>query len=202
MGDKFATAKEFKDISPKTFLVNNLKELKKAVKEIDTNKIIIKPREGVQGIGAGLFTKDKLPKKIDKEVVVQEFIDSSDGIKELGIKGIHDLRVILLNGKIDHSYVRLAEKGDFRSNCAKGGSKIFVDNDKIPKDVLKMVNRVNKKFKNIIPRLHTVDVVFGKDQKPVLMEFESQLGTYYYKGHKDLREKYYHRVFKAIKKSF
>jgi len=194
--DKFKTAKKFKKFCPKTYLVKDIHDLKKAFSKIK-GKVVLKPRFGVQGIGAVVLNKFKKI-KIKEEMVAQEFIDTSNGIPELKIKGVHDLRVILLNGKIEHSYVRLAEKGDFRSNCAKGGHKIFVK--KIPKAVIPIINKVNKKFKKFIPRLHTVDVIFDENGKVYLMELESQLGTYYYKGKEKLRRDYYSNVFKAIQK--
>ena len=93
--DKCMTAELFPKISPKTFLVNTLRGLKIVLPGIKSSRIVLKPRYGTLGEDVIITSKDKLPEKISKNTVVQEFIDGSDGVKGL-TKRYHDMRIIII----------------------------------------------------------------------------------------------------------
>ena len=185
----------------KEFLVNNKKELNTILPKLKTEKVVLKPRYGLRGKEIIICDKKKIPKNINKNTIVQEFIDSSSGIKKLEIKGMHDLRILLINGKIDHCYARLPKKGCCLANCALGARKKFIDKKKLPKSVIEIINHINKKISKFKPRIHSIDFIFDKQQKPFVLELESQPGTYYYDKHEDIRKNFYGNIFKVIKKS-
>ncbi|MCK4521757.1 MAG: ATP-grasp domain-containing protein [Nanoarchaeota archaeon] len=197
--DKYLTYKIFMKYMPDSFLVNNKQELEKAVEKIKTEKVVLKPRHGSRGWHIKVIDKKDLPDKIEKNTLAMEFIDTSKGIKSLGIKKRHDFRVLIVDGKIDHCYVRIPKKGSFLANCAKGASKIFIANDKIPKEVVKIVKKVDDRFKKYKPRVYTIDFLFDKGKKPYLIEFNSQPGAFYYDNHEEIRARYFENIFKAIK---
>jgi len=170
--DKYLCSKKFGKFMPKTYLINDLKELRKAVKKIKTEKIVIKPNRGIMGNDVVIRKKDNLPESIPKNMIVQDFIDASDGIKKLGIKGVHDLRIVTLSGKIDHAYVRKPRHG-LITNIAQGGYVYHVKKEKIPQECIKIVGQIDKKMKKYGPRLYTVDFMFNKQQKPIVTELES-----------------------------
>lgn len=174
--DKFLQSKKFSKISPKTFLVKNNFDFRKSLMKIKSGKAILKPRFGLGGKGISVFeTKKEFVKKIDEEFVLQEFIDSSKGIPKTSIKGIHDFRCIILNGKIIFSYVREPKKG-FLANIHQGGkAKIISTPDKIKKYVLQIDSYV-KKFGN---RFYSADFIYGSylnEENFFLVELNSKPG--------------------------
>ncbi|MCK4521758.1 MAG: ATP-grasp domain-containing protein [Nanoarchaeota archaeon] len=172
--DKYATYKKFRKLMPKTYLVNNKDEAMKVIDNIKSDKIVIKPRDGLAGKGVIVINKKNLLKNINihGDTLVQEFVDSSNGIKELGIKGVHDLRIVTLSAKIDHAYVRKPKKG-LVSNIARGGSVTHVNLSRIPSTALSIIKKVDKEMSKFGPRFYTVDMAFNNRNKPILIELES-----------------------------
>ncbi len=195
--DKFLTYVNFPEFVPKTMVVNNNKEFNEAKKILKSEKIVIKPRYGIQGYG--VFFKDKKERtNIKSNTVIQEFLDSSDGIKALGIRGVHDLRVILVNGKIDHSYVRIAKKGKLKTNCSLGGEKIFLKPEDLPQEVMKIIDFVDKNMKQFGERIYTIDFAFDKNQRPWIIELESIPGFSYYDGAESFQEKFLENIIQVL----
>ncbi|MEE9525431.1 MAG: hypothetical protein V3V78_02375, partial [Candidatus Woesearchaeota archaeon] len=133
--DKRIVADAFPMYSPKTFVVNTPRGLKLVLGRINSDKVVIKPRYGTLGKDVLIVDKDNLPKKIGKNTLVQEFIDTSKGIKRITDE-IHDMRIIMINGKIDHVHIRTPKKGTLTANVALGGTKVFIPNSKIPKKAI------------------------------------------------------------------
>ena len=181
--DKLASYKLFHKFMPKTFL----KKIK--------GKVVVKPRYGIAGTGIKITNN---PGKIKKNYIVQEFVDSSKGYKPLGIKGIHDFRVLIINGKIDHCYARIAKKGSLFANCSKGGTKKYIKNKKIPKSVISIIKTVDNKFKKYGDRVYSVDFAFI-NEKPMIMELESKPGFAYYDKAKKTRNDFLKKIIKLFK---
>ncbi|MBW2977320.1 ATP-grasp domain-containing protein [Candidatus Woesearchaeota archaeon] len=196
--DKCMVSELFPTIAPKTFLVNTVRGLKIVLPEIKSEKIVLKPRYGTLGEHVTVTTKDKLPKKINKNTVVQEFIDGSEGIKGL-VKGLHDMRVIVINGEIDHCHVRTPKKGLLTANMALGGNKIFVPKSKIPLKAVAVVKRIDRILGRYSPRLFSVDFVFDKNQRPYVIECNGSPTMHRYAYGRYRRISYYDHVLEAIK---
>jgi len=196
--DKYKTSKLFSKYTPQTFLVNNKKELREAVKKIKTEKIVLKPRYGSKGWKIEVFDRGKIPSMVEEDTLAMEFIDTSKGIKSLGVKTKHDLRTLIIDGKIDHAYVRIPKGNSFLANCAKGASKIFIPNEKIPKEAVEIVQKIDSKLKKYKPRVYTADFLF-EGEKPYLIELNSQPGAFYYDKHEDIRTRFFENIFKSIK---
>ncbi len=195
--DKGSYIDFFSEYIPKTFLVNNRKELDKVLGKIKSDKIVLKPRFGIMGKDISIVDKKNIPSKIKPNTIVQEFIDTSSGIKELDIKCIHDIRVVLINHEIDHCYIRKST-GKMVSNIAQGGIVEHIPNEKIPKSVLDIVKKVTAKIKKFGPAVYTVDCVFPKNQKPILIELESipVIGSAYIdKEAKPVQESFINHIF-------
>jgi glutathione synthase/RimK-type ligase-like ATP-grasp enzyme len=199
--DKFATYKFLpkKNAIP-TILVKNKREAKRALKKFG-NRAILKPRFGIRGIGIRKITPKRIP-KIKKGNIVQPLIDTTQGIPALGIKGRHDLRLILVNGKLHHAYVRIPPKGSIKGNCAQGARKIFIPNNKIPEDIIKIQKGIAQKFAKLKPSIYSIDFIVDKDQKPYVIELESHLGFLYYPKHFNIRKACFSKIFKAIKTAY
>ena len=197
--DKYSYKKLFPEDVTQTFSVNNKEELVKVVDKIKSNKIVLKPRFGIMGNKIRIVDKNKIPDDVKHNTVVQEFIETSEGVKELGIVGIHDVRTVLINHHIDHCYIRVSSHG-LTSNITQGGLVHHVDVNKIPKSLLKIIKEVSTKLKKYEPSLYTVDCAFTNEGKPVLIELESIPGMRLaYENHKKLGKKFMEDVFDLLK---
>jgi len=200
--NKYTVYKIFKNLMPKTFLIKNQQELKNNINKIKTSKVVLKPVVGSGGIGIIIKEKEKLLselKKIefDEDYIIQEFVDTSNGIPNL-IKGVHDLRVIVTNGKISYCYIRTPEKGKLLCNINQGGTVHNIKNSQIPKSVLKIIKNVDNVLKKYYPRIYTVDLFFSKDI-PYIIEINTMPGMSYSKGEEKMIEGLYLDIITSIK---
>lgn len=170
--DKRIVTEVFPEYCPKSFIVNTLPGLKTVLSDLESEKIVLKPRYGSLGKKVQIINKAELPEKVRKNTLVQEFIDTTKGVK--GIADCpHDLRVIVINGKIDHAHVRLAKEGSLIANMSLGGTKKFVPVEDVPKEAIDIVKRVDKLLKNYYPRLYSVDFIFNPEGRPYIVECNS-----------------------------
>lgn len=198
--DKSMIHNIFPEFTPKTFLVNSRRGLNAVLPAIKSEKIVIKPRYGTLGGKVLITTKKNIPKEINKNTIVQEFIDTSNGIKGL-VKSYHDLRVIVINGKVDHAHIRVPKKGILTANMANGGKKIFITNGQIPKKVVKIVKKVDRLLKIYKPRIYSIDFLFDKNQQPYIVECNSSPVIYRYAYGRFARPEFYDSILKTIKKN-
>jgi len=197
--DKHMVHEFFPEYTPRTFLINSRRGLNVVLPALKTEKIVIKPRYGTLGGKVLIVNKDKVPKIIHKNTIVQEFVDTSKGIKGL-VKSYHDLRVIVINGKIDHAHIRVPKKGMMTANMANGGKKIFITNGQIPKKVVKIVREVDKLLKFYKPRVYSVDFLF-ENQKPLIVECNSSPTLHRYAYGRFAKPEFYDAILKTIKKN-
>ncbi|MEA3430396.1 MAG: hypothetical protein U9R08_03935 [Nanoarchaeota archaeon] len=197
--DKAVTALKFPDISPKSFLINSHYDLQKAIKFIRTRKVVLKPRYGSFGNNVLIIDKNKLHGGIQKGTILQEFIDSSNGIRKFRFSGYHDLRVVVVDGKIDHAYIRIAPNGSFTANMTRGALKKYIEPDKLHRSVKNLIKYIDSELKHYGSRIYSADFMFDKHQKPWLVEMNSKPGTLYYDNNPKVRLKYYKNIFKSLK---
>lgn len=179
--DKLTSYQMFPEFIPKTSV---------KIEDMNTEQVVIKPRRGIMGKGVEILNKEEA--ELNDTQVVQEFLDASSGIKELDIKGVHDLRVVVINGEIDHSYVRVAKRGSLFANCAQGGKKVYID--KIPKKIKDIVKKVDEKLDEFHPRVYSIDFMFDENQQPWIIELESIPGFAFYKGAEEIRDKFLRKI--------
>jgi len=199
--DKAVTSLKFPDISPKSFLVNTHHQLQKALKYIRTRKVVLKPRFGSFGNDVMVIDRRKLHGAIHRNTILQEFIDTSEGIDKLNVSGYHDLRIVVVDGKIDHTYVRIAPKGSFTCNMTRGAEKKYINPEKLPSSVLNLVEYIDSEIKHYGSRIYSADFMFDEEQKPWLVEMNSKPGTLYYDNNPKIRLKFYRNIFRSLKKA-
>lgn len=115
-----------KEIIPRTHVSKNKDYLKKVIEESTSEKMIMKPLNGMGGSGVIVIEKSAASnmnslldfyisgKNGEKNyVIVQEFVEGAE-------KG--DVRVIMLNGQAVGAFKRVPAAGDHRSNLSAGGS--------------------------------------------------------------------------------
>lgn len=96
----------------------------------------VRPKTNLLKIGA------KYPKV---QFILQPFIQASGFRFGEHVRSI-DLRVIICNGVSVQSYIRIAKKGEFRANAKQGGQVEYLTPKQIPKDVARMVRKINSKL--------------------------------------------------------
>lgn len=176
--DKLETYRKFPELLPETRKANeeNVRELLQ-----DSSRIIVKPRYGSQGEkvteieNVGDF--EKLETK--ENMIAQEFVETQ-GIPQLNVEGLHDLRILIVNDEIVGSYLRLPKEGSILSNVAEGGTKRYVRKEEIPEEALSRSKTVAKRMKEYRPIIYTVDFMFDEEMTPLVIELNSQPGVYYH----------------------
>lgn len=172
--DKLLTYERFPEHVAKTYEADE-----SAVEAVlEQGKAVLKPRYDFGGKGVSIIEEMEEYEK-SEGLLVQEFIDSAEGIPPLGIEGVHDLRVVVIDGEPVVSYVREPESG-LVSNVQLGGSMKNVELDDVPEEALDIVSEVDEKLQEFDHRLYSVDFIFDEVGKPWILELNSKPGLGYY----------------------
>lgn len=178
--DKFATYKEIGKYMPITYLLENESDIKRYLPNIHTNKVVLKPFNGLKGLGIYIGPKSgaikfKFSKKYPK-YIMQEFVDTSAGISGITNK-THDLRIAIINGKPLWCHIRIPKKGKLLANAAQGGTLTEIDYENIPTSIKRIVVKVTKiffeKYGNTI---YSLDFGIDKRGMPYIFEINDQIG--------------------------
>lgn len=136
------------------------------LKKITTDKVVLKPVEGAGGTGV-IITDTKTfqydASQFEEPYLAQDFIDISQGIPGL-VEGPHDLRLILFNGEVKLSFVRLPKEGSLLSNFAQGATAKVIPLQDLPAQTLEIAREVDAQFSSFSPRIYTVDFLFEGDR--------------------------------------
>ena len=178
--DKWMGYQSLGKYMPQTLLVENEKELPEVVAKIKTDWIVLKPYNGLKGLGIFIGPKNeakhfKFDEKYSK-YIAQEFVDTSGGIPGV-TGGMHDLRVAIVNGKIPWSHFRVPKEGTFLANAAQGGNLTELNPGLIPDNIKEIAMEVSGRFyKNYDNPIYSLDFGVGKDGKPMIFEINDQIG--------------------------
>jgi glutathione synthase/RimK-type ligase-like ATP-grasp enzyme len=184
--DKWLTYKLFHEDCPKTFLAHSRQELLTLLATMNSQVVVVKPQFGECGTGVLIGSKLELKEKLDSvvfPVLVQEFIDSSRGIKNV-VNGIHDFRVAILDGEIQYAFVRTPPAGKLSANVALGGTLRHVERIKIPESFLQLIGRVDDKMATFGSRMYSIDMAMS-ESGPRIIELNSRFGLEESKTHQD-----------------
>lgn len=176
--DKWKSYNLFPSLHAKTVIVREGEDITSAASNMAKGMIVGKTLHGFGGTGVFIGkSADVLPKLmlLPKPIILQEFIDASQGIPGL-CDGLHDLRIIMLNGKPSLSYIRTPPSGEFTANVSRGGKEIEVPIAFIPCEALSIANLVDEQFKKFHRRLYTVDIARRRDGIWKLIEINSKPG--------------------------
>ena len=176
--DKWAVYQKIGEYLPQTFWVGNKENLAKVLLKIKTDWVVLKPNNGLKGIGLFIGPKEKASGfeflKNYPKYIAQEFVDTSRGIPGI-VKGLHDLRVVVINGKIVWSHVRTPPPGSFEANVARGGKIKEVACSKLPDSIKKITRRIANRFhKEFDNPVFSLD--FGMEKGPLIFEINDQIG--------------------------
>src|SRR6266404_2073448 len=178
--DKSMAYKEIGEYMPKTFWVGDKKGLNKILPEIKTEWIVLKPFNGLKGNGIFIGPKEQARSfefiGKDPKYIAQEFLDTSLGITGI-TKGLHDLRVAIVNGKVVWCHIRVPVEGTFTSNAAQGGNLTEVDYSLVPESIKNIVNKIIPEFANKYDNpSYSLDFGIGRDSVPKIFEINDQIG--------------------------
>ena len=177
--DKWLGYRKTSCFMPKTIWVGERQNLGSVLPKIKTDWVVLKPYNGLKGIGVFIGPKEKalnfeFPKKYP-QYIAQEYVDTSGGISGI-VKGLHDLRVTVINSKIVWAHVRTPPPGRFEANVAQGGKIKEVELEKVPGSVRKIVVQVASRFyREYDNPIYCLD--FGVSEiGPLVFEINDQMG--------------------------
>jgi len=178
--DKWKAYRIISGYMPKTFWVEKEEDLKDILPKIRTQWVVLKPYNGLKGLGIFIGPKDKAKNfKFSnkfKHYVAQEFVDTSKGIPKI-TDGMHDLRVAIVNKKAVWSHVRVPKTGSYMANAAAGGILTEVDYSSVPKSIKKIVSQVSQRFYERYDNpSYSIDFGIGPDGVPKIFEINDQIG--------------------------
>ena len=178
--DKWSAYEQLSDYMPQTFLIDNLVQLDTIVDKISTDWLVVKPFNGLQGKGIYIGPKNDYkdfgfdPKY--KKYIVQEFIDTRDGVPQI-VAGLHDIRVVVINQKPVWGHVRVPAKGKYTSNAAGGGVLTELNLDLLPESIKKIVDTISKDFyKKYDNPIFSLDFGVDKSGTPYIFEINDKIG--------------------------
>lgn len=180
--DKFRVYEIFPDCMPITFKASDLGE---ALKEIETEKVVMKPRFGSGGEDVEVVDRGEVEETLSKfkeknleedDVVVQEFKDSSLGIPFLDVEGVHDLRVVVVDGNLSYSSIRTPKEG-YISNVSRGGDMEILEAGELPEEIVEAVSKIDRELERYGKRIYSADFMYDENERPWLIELNSKPGV-------------------------
>ena len=156
---KIATTQYLTKYFPKTILATTPQEIRQAFEKIETSLVAVKPNFGSNGRGVIIAEKETIdPTKIRGEHIVQEFIDTSNGIPGI-CETYHDLRITTLNDTPVLCRVRTPMEGSLVSNANKGAPVFEVELNELPKAILDFYKEVHGEVKLKYPKpMYSMDM--------------------------------------------
>lgn len=170
--DKWATYQVIGEYMPQTVRIADVGKIK-------TDWVVLKPYNGLKGIGIYVGPKDGWAnfnfRGKKEDYIAQEFIDTKTGIPGL-TPGRHDLRVVVVNNKIVWSHIRTPKEGTYTANVALGGVLTEINPDKIPDKVIAVAHKIMALFfEKYGNQIYSLD--FGlQDGLPYIYEINDTIG--------------------------
>jgi len=162
--DKLKTFFSFPDISPKTAAVHSFGSYRACIRGWgirDDALVVLKKNFGTEGRGIFILPAREVMKSLYddwSDILLQEFLDSSVGIPGI-VRGLHDLRVTVINGMPINSFLRVPKQGSYLANVAQGGTGRSIPLARIPKAAIQLVTRINKEVEKYFPAIYAIDFV-------------------------------------------
>ena len=178
--NKFKTYQLFRKFCPRTEIALNQVQFFEALEKIKSALKVIKPLDSYGGNGVVIGDIEKLKTVQPKfPILIQEFIDTSAGIPGIdSVNSYHDFRMIIVNGKIVHSFARTPPKdGSLTASVARGGTYHEIKIGKIPSSAIQIFNNIDQKFKDY-HRVYSIDLGFNQSRQPKIIELNSQPGLH------------------------
>lgn len=152
---------------PASAISNSTLNSEKIMKDLKGAPLVIKLIEGMQGVGTILAESDQAGMSVIEalsslkaHLILQEFVAEAKG---------KDVRVIVIDGKVEAAMERVAKEGEFRSNLHRGGSSHKVE--LTPREIEVSILAASK----LDLRVAGVDIIRSK-RGPLVLEVNSSAG--------------------------
>ncbi len=167
------------EFMPKSFLAINESEFDEMIEKVSSEKVVLKPLYGSGGFGILITEKNDINKNtIEYPVLIQEFIENERGIPGFSNEGdVADLRMVFFNHKLRYAISRVAKKGSLFTNFHQGANAVMVPEDKIPENAKKIAEKIVNKLIVFKEAQYSLDFMFTKDNKPLLIEMNTTPGV-------------------------
>jgi hypothetical protein len=111
------------------------------------------------------------------EFVFQPFLESRTGIPELGVRGRHDFRILLENGRFATAFIRQPARHDWAANFFNPEELIFIHREEdVPGDFMAAARLADERFQEFYPRLVSYDLARLDNGRVVCWEMNSRPG--------------------------
>ncbi len=167
---------------PKFFIpsivCNNYEEILENSKRITSKIRVLKPQNGTRS--QGIFIQEHIPEKEKIDIcfypyLLQEFFDTSWWF--YSYPGLHDFRVILLNGEIIGKFLRQPEKWKYTANSFRKWKLINLKNFLIPKEMQEIIKQIESYCKKrYLHRYYSIDFWIGPNREIKIFEMNSAPG--------------------------
>ena len=157
---------------------HKLFDLKNAIEEIKTSKIVAKPLQGSGGFGIVIGDKETILKeKFIYPMLLQEFVKNENGIPGFSEKGeLADLRITYINHQPLYALSRIAQGGSLFTNMHQGATSKRVPLEKIPPSVWEVTEKIVVKLKMFAKAQYSLDFFFDEKGKPFFIEMNTVPG--------------------------
>lgn len=111
------------------------------------------------------------------EYVLQPFLESGEGIPELGVRGRHDFRIVLEQGRFVSAVIRQPAHHDWAANYFQAEDLIFVTREAdVPSDLLEAARVADLAFQAFYPRLVSYDLARLGSTRVICWEMNARPG--------------------------
>lgn len=195
INSKAAIYEKFAQYQPLTVTCKNAGEVAAAIAAMPGDIVVVKNPEGAGGRSVYIGQKSELsvPDSETYPLLVQEFIDMSDGVAGLA-DGVHDVRVLMTGSEIIGATLRTPAPGSLYANVSKGGTERLLSVEEIPAEVRDMARAIDGQIEDV-PRYYAIDFARGKqgwklvelnvkpglfraDNGPLAAEFQRRVAEY------------------------
>lgn len=150
--------------------------------DVQSDKLVFKPRYGKGG--SGFYVSERkgyVPPKLLVHYVVQPFLETKEGIPELGISQRHDLRLIMMNGRAVYAEARSFNPSKVANEddevfCPKGDAcdTSVISIEKIPPSFIDTAKKVDELISDFKHRVYSVDMGRGSSGQPYIFELNTR----------------------------
>lgn len=178
--------------------ITSQKEFLEFLKNFGGDLLVIKPVMDSGGKGVHIVSKETAQDlSLSFPVIVQEFIDSSQGIPGI-TDTYHDLRLVFIGDELIYSYVRNPKKGSLLANLAQGGTMTIVPIEKLPSSLTPIIKDTARLFSVYQRKTYTIDIMFDKEARPWIIEFNTMPGMFFPPEEKRTLMRVYNRLLQEL----
>ena len=196
--NKFDVYQFLPDFQPKTTLLTSFYYYPWLQKQF-TKNVVVKPIWGTWGYGIEFYTQDELKSpEIFRKYTGTESLHIVQNFQKFTwwypgiVKWNHDVRIVYRWTKPFMNYIRQPKKWSLKSYIAWGGTQFSIPMKDLPKELLTMSKKIQKKIGIQEEDIYTCDFArCSKDKRPYLIEINSAPGIWFPDEDKKYRKKFY-----------